>query len=696
PPALQSYTASVESELSILARRAEGTEGAISIEQTRSVVRWERNGDFEQHVVGYRSQALGLSISTLSFIRSAWAVPVLFGNRITLLFGRDTSFRRPGKPRPTMVAVHPLAEDRDRVYRFSGGDTVVTMRVAGRDIPIIRIVVTPRGDAPKETVAFTGELHIDATRHYLVRMRGHFVTVGRRRGVMGRAMSLGSLQSVAYVELENAEFDGKYWLPSYQRIEAQAGWTALSDGRSIFRIISRFRDLRVNQEPNDVTSASIDLSAAASEHLVDTMSIHPHRLTLASSDSLARSGGWRKELGGATSDVSSDDFNDVAPDIWRPTGGPRFGWRAQRLMDLVRFNRVEGLYTGVAAELRLRDAAPGLSIRGNAGWAWQEATARGRVAAEWRRSVVTWTARAGRTLDITNDFRSPFDSGATIGPLIAGTDPYDYVDRRSINIGFVRILGVRQQARLHFETGATADRTATRHVRQGLFKSDSGFRDNRGVQPGNYWRNWIALEWHPDVSAEFLRTGIGATLSAENGMGELNYTRIEGRLMARRNAGAWTFAARGDGGTLLGKNPPPQQLFEIGSEQNLPGYGEKEFAGTRAAVARTLVMYRLPLLRAPLRIGRFVLPAAAPALAGGVQSGWTSVGGGGGAAALRALGEVHATDGTLRPVSRPTDGVRTSITLGWRFFGGALGVGAARPVDHHAAWRVVLDLAQII
>ena len=51
----------------------------------------------------------------------------------------------------------------------------------------------------------------------------------------------------------------------------------------------------------------------------------------------------------------------------------------------MKFDRVQGLYTGMGAVLRLRDAAPGLTLRAAAGWAWNEKSARGRLVTEYRR-----------------------------------------------------------------------------------------------------------------------------------------------------------------------------------------------------------------------------------------------------------------------------------------------------------------------
>lgn len=683
PASLGGYRARAESEIAVVSRRPEGHEGAVSVEQTQNEVHWTRAGRYSQRVVGYRAQSIGLQFSSLSFFRQAWTVPVLYGNRLTLLFGRDTSSRRPRRVRQEqrLVAVHPLANDRERVYRYSGGDTLATLKVNGRALPIVRLLVEPREDAPDSTVAFRGELDLDVTRHVLVRMRGYFVRKVNAPSLLARLASFGGFTAVAFVELENGEIEGEYWLPMYQRIEAQAGLTSTTDSRSIFRIVTRFRD------------HAVERPEVAGVRATDTLAVHSFDLSFAPAESLSADGRWREELGSATSAVHSDDFDDIAPDTWRSAGAPLFQWRTQRLMDLFHVNRIEGVFTGYGAELRMRDAAPGLSLRANGGWAWSERTARGRASAEWARGANTYVVRAGRSLDITNDFRSVFDSGSSVAAIV-GVDNYDYVDRRMAALGWWRRIGKGREATLRVESGPASDRMVRRTLTRGLFRGDSGFRANRGVREGNYWRHWASLEWHPDVSADFVRTGVGALVSAEVARGALEYTRLEGRLMARENAGPFTLAARGDAGTLLGDAPPPQQLFELGSSVYLAGYDYKAFAGTDAVALRGLAMYRLGVLESPIRVRRWFLPGVAPALAVGVQSGWTQARGSGAMRALRELGLVLPDDPHSAPVSRVTDGVRTTVTLGLRIFGGSIGLGMARAVDHPARWRFVADFTQ--
>ena len=162
PDSLQGYLARVESEMAFIARQPDGVEQTVTVEQTASVVRWRRTGAYEQRVIGYRSQSLGLTASPIGFFQQAWTVPVLYGNRIILLFGQPDSLRRRAvrrQRRDTIVAVHPFALDRDDLYRFSGGDTVVTIDPGGRTIPIVRVHVEPHGERlTRETTAFEGDI----------------------------------------------------------------------------------------------------------------------------------------------------------------------------------------------------------------------------------------------------------------------------------------------------------------------------------------------------------------------------------------------------------------------------------------------------------------------------------------------------------------------------------------------------------
>ena len=686
PDSLGGYRAHLESEISIGNRRAERMEMAVSLEQVASILTWDRTGAYQQEVNGYRTQAIGTTFSSLGLFRSGWAIPSLYGNRIALLFGRDTSEsarrrdrRRGGDP---LYAIHPLATDRERYYRFSGGDTVVIMRANGREIPIVRVVVALRPDVPAKSVVFLGEIDLDASRNHIVRLRGYFAVVGGPKPKFDLLREAG-LQGVAYVEAENAEVEGQFWLPLRQRFEAHATSNTVGDGRAVFRILTRFVDRELTPVPADVMVGSAE----------DTLRIQPFRLAVAANDTLRAFSQWTTELGEMTAEVSAEDFNDVAPDRWRATGPPRFSIETERLGDVIRADRVQGIFTGIGAVMRFRDAAPGLTLRGAAGWAWSEGTARGRVSVERKRGPWLLELRGGRSLDNTNDFRVPFDSGNTFGALFASQDPYDYVDRRSAALAAVRTIGDRR-ALIRTEIGFADDRySPSTYVRSPL--GGTVYRPNRGLDEGSYLRSAALIEWHPDVSAEFVKPGVSARLSYERGDGTLTFQRVEARVVGRRPFGPFVAIARGDMGTLLGHRPPPQQLFELGEQQNLPGYLDKEFAGTRAAVLRGTLQYTSPLLRQPLRVGRAFLPAIAPGLSVGVQSGWAEASTDAGRAAIDRLAVIDPTSLALwAPVSRPSDGIRASVTAGLRLFSGGVFVGGTRKVDQAAPWKLLVTFGQ--
>ena len=148
-------------------------------------------------------------------------------------------------------------------------------------------------------------------------------------------------------------------------------------------------------------------------------------------------------------------------------------------------------------------------------------------------------------------------------------------------------------------------------------------------------------------------------------------------------------------GAVFGSRIPPQQLFELGKFQNLPGYEDKEFAGSRAAVLRASLHYTSPYFRQPIRVGRLLL-ALAPGLSVGVQSGWADAPTAPARTSIERLGA--PTDTTLlalwAPVARPTDGIRASLTAGLRLFSGGVFVGATRKVDQAAPWKALITFGQ--
>lgn len=682
PGGFPGYRASVESEFALVLRDTLGRERSGQVEQIASEVEWRAGTSYEMHVVGYRQQSLGAAFSSLSVLRG-WTVPSLYGDRLFLgvqLAGDSgATSRRGGTPRDSVVAVHPLAPDRERFYRYAGGDTVAIMRSGARAIHIVRVRVTPHLRDSTRLSAMSGEIYLDVERAQIVRMRGRFVVLNEapRRPLAARVMGL---VGVAYAEFVNTEVNGQVWLPETQRTELQSSIAMLGGTRAVLRVLSRFSGYATGAD----AAARPPLSS-------DTMPLLGRRTTWAPSDSVSRYDGWRVGLGEATAAVSADDFDDLAPDSWRSTGASRLAFAPTKTDNVVRYDRVEGLYTGLEANLRLRSLVPGLSVGAHAGWAWTERTARGDVHASYATGGRTVGARVARLLATTNDFPFPDapESGG-VSALLNGVDDHDYVDRRRATLSAGTALGSLRQGIIGVQLGVAEDASEVARLQHGLMGSGT-FRPNRGVRDGSYVLGIVEAELHPDLAGASVQPGLGARARLEIAQGGLAWRRAELAMWARTYRGRMSLGLDAQGGALLGSRLAPQVLFELGGSGALPGYEYKEFVGDRAALFRGYASYALPRWRAPMRLWRtYTVPGIGPGLALSLQGGWSALGS---AAARAAVAELGA--GRAGPaIARETGHVRATAGLGLTVFSGLAHVGIARPIDQAAPWKLVAGIGR--
>lgn len=664
PIELQGYRSHIETELALILRDTLGREHAAEVEQLATEAHWTRAERYALHIVGYRSENVGVPYSTLSIVRG-WTVPTLFGER--LLFG---AYIAGSDRRDTLTAVHPFAADREKYYRYAGGDTVAVLRIGARQIPIVRIRVRPEFTGPTSLAVFDGEIDIDAVRHEIIRMRGQIEILGGRSGSGSRLMRLTGFVSAAYVEFVNAEIAGKYWLPATQRTEFQASFPLLGQTRAVLRIVSSISDIVVEDStPSRDTTGSLRVA-----------------VTWAPDDSIGRFHDWRREIGVQTASVQSADFDDLAPPAWRSNGPPRFSLFPNSLRRVFRFNRVEGLYLGVAPTLDFRSALPGLSVGAFGGWAFSEKTARGGAIASYTRGHSTISARAERALVSTNDFTLPIDEDPGFAALLASVDNYDYVDRETAVALLSRAANRANVARATLQLGVGQDRAVAAHIDHGLVSQGERFRPNRGALDGSYAIGTAELELYPAVTGDFVSPGIGARAHYEIGRGQLDWERAEIALGARHYVGDFSFGAHADAGVVHGSPLPPQQLFELGGTDVLPGYDYKQFAGDEAALFRGFASYRFGFFKRPFRVWEsFLAPGLDPGVQASIQGGWARASSVAALESIRQLG----VDKDGNPLSVPTGGIRSTAGFGLSFFSDLFHVGLARPLDHPAPWRLV-------
>jgi hypothetical protein len=677
PARLAGYTAHVESEVSLLLNRPEGTNGAIAgtaaassesaeqIEQFEIRAEWDRSGTYDQEVIGYRIRQLVPMVSVLSMLQRPWTAPTLYGNRISFIFGGPPQLGAADSSRVRMLAVHPFAVDRDAFYRFTGGDTVTQMRVGERVLNVVRVHVEPIASAPR-AVVFSGDVLLDHATAEIIRMRGN-IRLESSAGEHAPALLLrkvAQLRDVAYIDFENAEHEGRFWLPLRQRLEYQVT-TGLTEARVAIRIQSSWRDVTVLQRAGD----------AAAE--ADTVRALHYTLRFASKDSIAEWNGWHSELGAMTAETSMRDFDDVAPLAMRPGGAPQWRWQARSFSDFLRYDRVEGLFTGVAGLYDFRDAMPGVSVRGMLGYAWYEQAVKGGVEAAVVRGPWVTSVIAERELASTNAFESNVIGGGNFVGGMFGSEDYDWVDRRISAVGLSRELGTSHSSAMRVEIGYGADNGFSRQLTRGLIAG--AFRQNQEVDAGSYVRSGVSLEVGRNVLNSPISSGLGYTLSYERGDGTIRWQKTEIQSLAQKMAGRFVFAARVDAGYVAGSNIPSQQLLEIGGVEGLPGYDYKAFAGNEAVVARSTVVWLLPFLSAPIHVGRLIVPGISPQPQIGLFTGMTA-----------ATSDAQPVLNRLDRVT--TDGWRSTLDLRLRFFGGTISAGMARAIDHNGKWMLVIGV----
>lgn len=670
PLGLASFEAHAETEIGVLVRHPDGDEVQAQVEQIAGSVGWRSDGSLLETVTGYRARFLGVTISVLSYLRVPWVVAPLYGDRVPLVFAEDSGTvaradtagagpaqgTRGGasaqRRRVPERLVNPFGSDRARYYRFSGGDTVLTLRLPERTVPLVRVVVDPVR-VPRDALVFQGEIDLDATDHQIVRVHGQVLGRPRKGSFVTRILS-ATLQGTFFVDLENAEWEGT-WLPRRQWIELEAK-AGFAEDRAVVRLVTDF--------------SHVDVNAPVPFPHADTLPGRPLRaLHIAPMDSLRGFSAWRHELGTTVAATNASAFDDVTPDL-RPSGPPRFRFGTAGLSDVLRYDRVEGLFTGAGGRLDLGDAAPGVYVAAHAGYAWAEHTVRGSLEVDRRGRRWDAGVTAGRTLASTNDFPRSFGARPTILGIF-GTDDFDYVDRTSLE-AHVRIFDGSGDG-LEVRTGAVRDRAPELHVAKAPLGGD--FRPLRPAQKGDYGHLLVAATLGGTAGGEYVAPGLSAGASWELARGGLDWQRVEGYARARTQRARWTLAGAVYGGRVFGDPPPPQELFELGSyAERLPGFAYKAFTGDRAVVGALQLMYALPVLEAPIRIRGFFLPAVAPAPSVELHAGCT----GASASTARLLDGFGWTG---------TDGVRASLFLGIRVLGGAMGIGAARPLGQAGRWR---------
>lgn len=507
-----------------------------------------------------------------------------FGDRIRLGEGDEVE-----------DVVHPLAPSGPALYQFALQDSL-SLRVGATTLLVYSLAVRPRdGKAP----GVVGTLYLERESASLVRSRFGFTA----------ASYLQADLTAITVELENALFDQRYWLPWRQEIEIRrrAAWLdfpleTVIRGRWILRDYNIDADfpatVLLGAPYGGLPSAEPDTGWAESLEAV-----------------LARAAG----------PVEAGDLDLIRGEVTRLIGrsatrvSPPARLAFGSLSDLAHVNRVQGLAVGAGLSLTL----PG------ARWTLEPAveygSANGRVLGSigvgYRGGGSRWTLRAGRDLRDVGDW--PVISGV-MNSLLAqesGRDYGDYVLLESVGAAVELTLGPAWT--LTGSIGGEYSRSVA-----GVADPASGtYAPNPALGTG---RTAVAraggeAEWHG---------GLGLAIDLEAGTGDRDYLR--GAFKGQGASGLGPGVIRASfGGGLGSRNLPSHRGFLLGGRGTLVGEDFRRYGGRAAVLVRLewQIPVGLPEIRVagPIGTGRTAILSpflAAGAVWGGLEQGpWESDGG---------------------------------------------------------------------
>jgi hypothetical protein len=602
--ALRDYRAQAHGFLFFLGQFGEGlTEPPrlVKADQLELEVYWKAPQLSKQRIIGWRDRA---ELPTdINYHRDHLGI-------VQNNFGR---FVRLGEGDEVRDVPHPLAPGGTELYDFALGDTV-TLVLPQRAVRVVALRVRPKDFGQARLV---GTLFVDAETADLVRLAFNFTP---------RAYLDSQLEDVSIV-LDNALWEGRFWLPYRQEVEIRRRATWLDiPARGIIR--GRW------EIDGYVFNIGLADSWFAGEEIVS--------LPKAERDSFP----WAVPLATAIQDIAEPvrqgDLQAVRSEVARIAGRRALsGLRARRLgvrgvSDVLHANRVEGLAAGAGFVWR----APGdqLEVRGLTSYGFADRRFHGAVAVS-----------SGQGIDLTG-YRQVRDVGdvPVIAPLFNsiasqefGDDYGDYYLATGARAALRRGLGVRGEWRW----AATRERIVSLPVR--AQPATGQFRPNPAVRNGDF--SVVSLTVRRRSEGFAVRRDLAAELTVEGGRadGGPGYVRVAvaGHLLVP--VGGSRVLVRLQGGAA-GDGLPPHRAFVLGGRGTLLGDDFRAWGGRRAALLH--LEWRAPVPFVRMAAGPYARTPGTITLAPYAAAGWSE----------RAV---------LGTPWRATPGARVSVGIGVEWLG---------------------------
>jgi hypothetical protein len=548
----------------------------IKADQLALEVYWKAPRLSKQRIVGWRDQAelptdISYHIDHLGIVQNN------FGPTIRIGDGDEVQ-----------DVPHPLSPGAASRYDYALGDTI-TIRLAQRAVRVATLLVRPA--APAAVPAVAGTLFLDVETADLVRMAFSFT----RASYVDK-----ELEDVSIV-LENALWEGRFWLPQRQEIEIRRRATWLDiPVRGIIRGRWDVGSYEFNTGLDERWFTGPEITAAPRAE----RAAYP----------------WSEPLQAAIQAVAEpvrqNDLEAVRAEVARVAGrravsglqARRLG--ARRLSDLVHANRVQGLTLGAGFAWRVRGPLEAriLGAYGTAGGQTTGLVALSDAAGGWRVEVsgyreVRDIADAPVVAPLVNSFASQE----------WGDDYGDYYRAEGGRLSLGRALGPRA------EWSVAASRETPRSLAVHGAPANGRFRPNPVLGGRPVSRAELVLrrgsggfavrrDWNAEAALE---------LGAADGVDAYARVRLSGQALVP--LGATRVQLRAEAGAAS-ENMPAYRAFLMGGHGTLLGEDFRRFGGREAALLHA--EWRVPVRGMTLGVGAFARVPTSLTVAPFVSAGW--------------------------------------------------------------------------
>ncbi len=605
---LRSYRAEAHGFVFFLAQVGSGLAEPprlVKADELQLEVYWRAPGISKQTILGWRD---GTWLPTdINYHRDHLGVVTNnYGNRIRI-----------GEGDEVRDVYHPLSPQGLLAYDFALQDSL-SLSANTRTVQVYEVAVRPQSFTQPLVI---GTLYLDVETAEVVQFRFSFTP---------SAYLDPQLEDISIV-LENALYEGRYWLPERQEVEIRRRTTWLDfPARGIIQGRWVVSDYTLNAEFPPTLNAAPPIGGLR-EPAPDATE-------------------WPESLEDAVAAMAEpatrQDMAALRQQVERIAGDRALsGLRGTRIAsnsisDLAHVNRVQGLTLGFG--LTLQAAERRVALRPYAAYGTSDGRLFGRLVVDLGLGTSTVSVGGGRRVQDVSDFLITAPVVNSITAQEAGQDYGDYARVDWLNLALRRPIADRTALRLAVGVEESHDMAVAATPARGTYRA------NPALGAGRYTQATLSLT--REAAGMAPRHDLSGEVLLEGGTGPTDYLRAAVGVRWQAPLGTGSLRVRGYAG-VGGDGMPAYRSFVMGGRGSLVGYSFREFGGRSLALAHAEWRFNVPAPAIPL--GSFASTGRTVVLAPFIGTGWSE----------------RAVAGTPWAAS---DGLRSTVGLATEWFMGLI------------------------